>query len=380
MKSTWIPILLIGMMSVGLSLMGVTAMSAEAGNAPSRLALGQPFWSTRLMENEPVLFVQQDGQPAATGRLLFTPSAKPRVIHPDGGMDYSEGKDYIWKPGSDTITLTPSSRIPFKTAAQMLPPPGSPNTLHGILWSEGRFFHDLQVLVTYEHADTWTMPKAAPAGTLTRSLGKLRSKQPFKMVALGDSITEGYNASGFAKTKAPPFQPNYALLAANTLGQRFATTVTLANLGVAGTKADWGLRRVAAIAAEKPDLVTLAFGMNHRDDAAAFEAVMRKLRDAVQATCPNADIVLVAPMTGNPRAFPAERFCAYRDALHNLAAEHVALADVTTPWLELLKRKPFSDLGGNNFNHPNDFGHRLYAQVICGLFPTANADDPDRKP
>jgi hypothetical protein len=35
----------------------------------------------------------------------------------------------------------------------------------------------------------------------------------------------------------------------------------------------------------------------------------------------------------------------------------------------LLKRKPFSDLSGNNINHPNDFGHRVYAQIICELFP-----------
>jgi hypothetical protein len=47
----------------------------------------------------------------------------------------------------------------------------------------------------------------------------------------------------------------------------------------------------------------------------------------------------------------------------------VALADVTTPWLEILKKKNFSDLSGNNVNHPNDFGHRLYANVILELFP-----------
>ena len=56
--------------------------------------------------------------------------------------------------GSNTIELTTGSRIPFKTAAEMVPPPGSPNTLIGVLFSEGRFFHDLQVQVTYAHAAT----------------------------------------------------------------------------------------------------------------------------------------------------------------------------------------------------------------------------------
>jgi len=36
--------------------------------------------------------------------------------------------------------------------------------------------------------------------------------------------------------------------------------------------------------------------------------------------------------------------------------------------LELLTRKPFSDLSGNNINHPNDFSHRFYAQIIDRLF------------
>ena len=42
---------------------------------------------------------------------------------------------------------------------------------------------------------------------------------------------------------------------------------------------------------------------------------------------------------------------------------------LSSPWLELLQRKPFHDLSGNNVNHPNDFSHRLYAQVIGELFP-----------
>jgi hypothetical protein len=46
----------------------------------------------------------------------------------------------------------------------------------------------------------------------------------------------------------------------------------------------------------------------------------------------------------------------------------VAVADVTSVWGELMKTKRFSDVSGNNVNHPNDFGHRVYAQVIVQLF------------
>jgi hypothetical protein len=44
-----------------------------------------------------------------------------------------------------------------------------------------------------------------------------------------------------------------------------------------------------------------------------------------------------------------------------------ALADLTSLWADLLDRKSVHDLTGNGINHPNDFGHRLYAQTILGL-------------
>jgi lysophospholipase L1-like esterase len=317
------------------------------------------------MENEPVLFIQQADKPVATARLLFRPSGKLKITHPDLTMTYKEGADYLWNPESGQIELTISSRIPFKTAAQMAPPPGSPNTLGGVLFSEGHFFHDLQVQVTYEHEDLFPWKPTPPPHALTRSLQKLRAQKPLKVVALGDSITEGYNASGFSKCAAPPYQPAYPQLVAAILGKRFGAPVTLANFGLAGAKASLGFTQLPKVKAENPDLITIAFGMNHSDKAPDFEETMRKLLAAVQEACPEADVVLVSPMTQKP---PGEKFLGYRDALAKLVTTNVAMADVTTPWLEILKRKPFSDLSGNNINHPNDLGHRLYAWIISELF------------
>jgi hypothetical protein len=47
----------------------------------------------------------------------------------------------------------------------------------------------------------------------------------------------------------------------------------------------------------------------------------------------------------------------------------VAVADLTSFWSVFLERKRFDDLTGNGVNHPNDFGHRVYAQVLLSLFP-----------
>ena len=60
-------------------------------------------------------------------------------------------------------------------------------------------------------------------------------------------------------------------------------------------------------------------------------------------------------------------FFAYRDVLTDFTRPGIALADVSAIWDTLLKTKHDLDLTGNGLNHPNDFGHRLYAQTILGL-------------
>jgi len=279
---------------------------------------------------------------------------------------YEEGIDYIWKANENTIELTPNSTIPFKTTLEMKPATGG---LGGRLFSEGHYFHDLQVQATYEHADVWHWQPAPSPQPLPRSLGKLEEKKTFKILSMGDSITEGYNASGFSKVNVAPYQPCYAQLVANTLQKRFGSPVTLLNLGVAGKKASLGFTQIDRIKTENPDLVMIAFGMNHGEPGPDFEKTISKLLSAVKAAVPEADIILVSPMTKAPNdgKIP-EKFFSYRDALKNLVTINVSMADVTTPFTELLKEKEFSDLSGNNYNHPNDFTHRLYAQVICQLF------------
>jgi hypothetical protein len=44
-----------------------------------------------------------------------------------------------------------------------------------------------------------------------------------------------------------------------------------------------------------------------------------------------------------------------------------AYADVFDNWQSVAARKKPEDLLGNNINHPNDFGHWIYYQVLCGV-------------
>jgi hypothetical protein len=204
---------------LGIFCGSMVLMADDAEKAGPGMVLGEPFWRSQAMDNEPVLFIQEEGTQLATGKLLFIPSEKFKITHPDQVMLYEEDKDYTWKPGTNIIELTFTSRIPFKTAAQMVPPAGSPNMFATVLHSEGRFFHDLQVQVSYWHkTDPWPLPYTQQPEQLTRVLAKLRATQPIKLVALGDSITQGFNASGFEPSLAEPYQPSYPLLPSGLLG------------------------------------------------------------------------------------------------------------------------------------------------------------------
>jgi lysophospholipase L1-like esterase len=239
------------------------------------------------------------------------------------------------------------------------------------LYGEGHFFHDQQVHAAYEPAEAWNGPvPEADADGLELTLERLKAKESIKVLMLGDSISTGANASG--TVGAPPGLMGYPDLVADGLRQRFGVTVELKNLSVGGMNAPWGVEQMAIATGEKPDLFLIAFGMNdasgryppskYRKDVARMAAVMR-------AACPDCDVICVATMTANATwqyAAP-ELYPAYLEQLLTLREPGVAVADVTSVWSWIVERKKFLDLAGNGVNHPNDFGHRLYADVILAL-------------
>ena len=77
--------------------------------------------------------------------------------------------------------------------------------------------------------------------------------------------------------------------------------------------------------------------------------------------------MLVSPMSGNPewRCTPVENPRIFTEHLKMLAErEKLIFADVFRTWNFVIERKEFFSLIGNGANHPNDFGHSLYARTI----------------
>lgn len=340
--------------------------------------LREPFWNSKWMYGEALLFVQPTAAERPFARLAFTPNKTVALQSATGLIAYVEGQDYIVDAKTRTITLPPGSKIPFVTSAQLSPPPGSPNSMGGnidgknnLLWAEGHFFHDMEVEATYSHAkNEWNGYAPVVAKTnLSKTLALLKKKKTLQIVMLGDSISAGYNAS--AHVEAAPMMPPYAELVRSGLQAAYGSPVSLKNLAVAGKNAEWGLTQTDAVIAAKPDLVLLAFGMNDSGAFApeAYIANIKKTIDTIHAQLPNTEFILVASMLPNSNwaAVRVDRFPLYRDALNGLTGPGIALADMTAVWTEMSARKAYLDLTGNGLNHPNDFGHRLYAQVILGL-------------
>ena len=108
--------------------------------------------------------------------------------------------------------------------------------------------------------------------------------------------------------------------------------------------------------------------MNDPVSSEQFQKTNLEILTRLQKEIPQADLIFVSGMNNNPAWRDPTKIPGFREALKNLIRPNVILADITTPWEKLLTRKNFSDLSGNNVNHPNDFGHRLYSEILFSLF------------
>jgi lysophospholipase L1-like esterase len=364
-----------------LSLLAVFTQAAVGQSAPHDVEqfferVRTPFWEATT-QIEPLFFIQQSADQRPQARLLFPATRIVRLTSADRTKTYEAGRDFKLEEDG-VVSLPERSQIPFKTVEQLYPLMTSQepkirgkrgDESRGILFGEGSFYHGLQVEAVSEAKDAkWNGPRPKPAAeALPRLTARLKAKQPVHILVCGDSISAGGNASKV--TKASPGCPAYPELVAGSLQRATGSEVKLTNVAVGGWTSDQGLKQAQEDrpARDKPDLVIIAFGMNDvgRRDAARYKRNIEGIIGEVRKESADAEFLLVATMLSNSEWFlPMDQFPLYRDALLELQGPGIAVADMTSMWSELLKRKSFYDLTGNGVNHPNDFGHLVYAQVI----------------
>lgn len=201
---------------------------------------------------------------------------------------------------------------------------------------------------------------------LERTKSRIRKGEPVKVVAFGDSITSG----GEATSPALIYWQRWvdAVKTRNPKAQ-----ITAVNGATGGDTSTDGLKRIQEkVLSAAPDLVLVAFGMNDQNvgfvPLNTFEANLREMVKRIRETTP-AEIVLVSGCTPNPNwHWASGKMGEYAAVTRKVASEtRCAYADVYSNWKAVVDAKKPEDLLANNVNHPNDFGHWIYFQVLDHL-------------
>lgn len=343
------------------------------------LRLLEPAWRGGIVWRESSVLRAASADGPARARLARPARRILEVATADGGRVLDPGVAWRHEPGSRELILPLPAAVPPILDAERYLGENSPHSYRHrkgkphewLLYRPGRWFHDRDLEITYEPvpgADDGPAPVVCRGG-LPRTRGRLAEGAPLLVGVSGDSISTGLDAS--ETTGTPPFQPGWVDLVVAQLRVATPADVTHVNRAVAGWSVADGLADLDRLLEAAPDLVIVAYGMNDvggRDPSLYRERTAAIVR-GVKEKRPEADVLLVATMLGNDEWIhtPREMFARYRDELAGLVGEGVALVDLTAVWEEQLRAKEMFDLTGNGLNHPNDFGHRLYAQAVLEM-------------
>ena len=371
----------------------------------------QYYWDNRVMYNESAMIVKNADGTLDPVKLLYKADQIISVRSADLTKKYEEGVDYTLKDG--VLTVLPTGNIPVlaydKLYFNQKPAVGSVGGTDGNgyfptvdgkyeKYVEAGILYDYQIAVTYMHSDkgNYTVPQTQ-SEKLDGFIGKLERGESVNIACLGDSISNGSNASGFFADKLNPCMPTYFGLFGDYVKAKYGyqrimlfenesdyvadtqnegVRIKMTNFSVGGKDTYWGVQQIQAVSNVKPDLVILGFGMN---DGSAYTKPqnyynnMVKLVDGIRQNNPDCEFIVIGTMLPNEKICWSEGGASilgyqedYLAELKTLSREKqgVALADITTLHKEYLNVKNYRDMTGNNVNHPNDFLVRLYAQTI----------------
>ena len=333
-----------------------------------------PYWEGTTVYHEAVLPVFQKDGTLPDIPLLCRAEKILSVRSADLKKEYREGTDYVLAEG--LLRIPRGSAIPVTDYAVFYPTEKTdacktrnPHFGEGfVFFSEGPRMHTMQIAVTYTHRDLFPGPAPACKGhLLPRTQRKLCGGEDLSLCIYGDSISVGGNSSGFVE--APPFAPTWWQMTADVLRQTHPNCrICLQNPSVGGKRSDWGAEEAAAHVGYGPDLCIIGFGMNdgsRRVPPEEYRQNILAIMAAARKGNPACEFLLLATCLPNPEAAAFQGLQEeYLPVLQAMEGPGTAVADMTSFHRQLLSRKRFCDMSGNNINHPNDFLARAYAQVV----------------
>ena len=348
----------------------------------------QPIWHTREVYDETAVIVGADGE----ATLLYEPNGEKIVVRNYTlGKTYVEGVDYTVegrtikrvKGGSlpyfkvdDYFTTSPVSRTPGGNYTIYLNPDECEfdfDEQRYIVFGESyHLTKDHYITISYTTDEAWDgFVPTSQTNKVSKFLNKLQNGEDVTILFYGDSITVGANASGSAAGgMINPYLPTYPELIKHSLEKKYGVTVNVINEAVGAWRASNGVQNFSVVTnqAADVDLLVLAFGMNDTTtEPATFKAQLRTMASNFLSKNPNGSVVLVSTMLPNRQSTLVQQQPYFEQKLWELANQDgsIAVAEVTSMFEAFESRNKRSrDWLANNCKHPNDFGVRIYAQVI----------------
>jgi len=198
-----------------------------------------------------------------------------------------------------------------------------------------------------------------------KTIGRLKSGEPLRIVALGDSLTQGWMV-----------RRGYVDFLNEMIKERFPNSrFVLVNLGIPGDTAEGGLYRLEYdVLGEKPDCVLIQFGLNDAFSGYSpdeYESLIEKIIEGIKKATDSEIILLTSSYIGDNSI--AEEF--YR-RLENLARKYdLPIAKVHSYWKKRISEDvEFRKLVQFDCVHPTEMGYMLMAEAIMELF-----EDPNEK-
>jgi lysophospholipase L1-like esterase len=213
------------------------------------------------------------------------------------------------------------------------------------------------------------------AALLPKTWAKLQSGGSLHVLAWGDSVTDG----GQASDDAHRYQSRFVSL----LKSRFPKAdVQLTTAAWGGRNTDSFLKEPPgsphnfekAVIEPKPDLIVMEFVNDAWMSPAVVEEKYSYLLKRFQEI--GAEWIILTPHYVRPDWMNAPSVRVESDprpyvaGLREFAAKHhVALADASLRWGHLVKEGiPYITLLSNSINHPDDRGHEIFAQSLMDMF------------
>jgi lysophospholipase L1-like esterase len=265
------------------------------------------------------------------------------------------------------------------TGIQPMPETKAGETRLATVWLSGpveKLTDDNLLLV-----DGTPLPKSGWEGSAEtlcpKTLAKLRAGEPVTIVAWGDSVTNGGGIRGnrdawyqhvFHKQIQARFpKSKITLLTASWPGGNSRGYMSAPAGGKYDFKRD--------VLDPKPDLVTIEFVNDAGWKGDALKQHYSKIREILQGN--GSEIILITPHFVRPDWMGITNIKfdddprPYVQGLREFARENrLPVADASLYWGHLWREGiPYMTLLGNSINHPDERGHRFFAEALMGVFP-----------